>query len=296
MLSFFTIPKTFLGPWARHQRNAIRSWQAALPEAEVLLLGDDPGVAEASAELGVRHLPELARNEAGTPLVSSGFALAEREAVHDRLCYLNTDILLLGAFAEALRRAGEVLPKALMTGRRWDLDVEEELQWDTASRQALLARLLREGTVRTPAAMDYFVFPKGLLGALPPFAVGRPGWDNWLVYHARHRRLAVLDLSEAVLAVHQTHDYSHLRGGEAEYRNGLETRQNQEIAGGHRHFYSLQDATHRLTATGIRSLHPGLHARAVYRILMGLADRWPCLGPAVRRLKNGYKSLVKVPR
>jgi len=27
--------------------------------------------------------------------------------------------------------------------------------------------------------IDYFVYPKGIMGDIPPFAVGRPGWDIW---------------------------------------------------------------------------------------------------------------------
>ena len=44
------------------QANAIGSWIRLNASCEVILFGDDPGVAEAAARFGVRHEPQLARN------------------------------------------------------------------------------------------------------------------------------------------------------------------------------------------------------------------------------------------
>ena len=60
------------------QRNAIKSW-TLLPEVEVILLGEETGLAENARELGVKHIRNVARNESGTPLISSMFELGARE-------------------------------------------------------------------------------------------------------------------------------------------------------------------------------------------------------------------------
>jgi hypothetical protein len=53
MISIFSAPKPFIEPHiAVIQRNAIRSWKAI--GAEVILVGDDAGVAEAAADLSVK--------------------------------------------------------------------------------------------------------------------------------------------------------------------------------------------------------------------------------------------------
>jgi len=61
-LTLFTCPKAFTGLVGRIQRNALANWKALGPEAEILLMGDDPGVAEAAEEFGCRHVPDVARN------------------------------------------------------------------------------------------------------------------------------------------------------------------------------------------------------------------------------------------
>ena len=71
LLTIFTAPKPFTNPHiATIQRNAIRSW-LALPEVEVVLIGEEAGMAEVAVELGVRHIPDVKRNASGTPLMRS---------------------------------------------------------------------------------------------------------------------------------------------------------------------------------------------------------------------------------
>ena len=52
-LTIFACPKGFVGRAGEIQRNAIRSWVRLGPDVEVILLGDDEGVAEAAQELGM---------------------------------------------------------------------------------------------------------------------------------------------------------------------------------------------------------------------------------------------------
>jgi hypothetical protein len=45
--------------------------------------------------------------------------------------------------------------------------------------------------------------------------IGRVFWDQWLVWKAGSMGAAVVDASEAVMAIHQNHDYGyHAAGGE----------------------------------------------------------------------------------
>ncbi len=249
MLTLFTIPKPFRGAIADIQRNAIRSWLALAPRCDVLLLGDDEGVAEAAAELGVRHLGGIARNDRGTPLLDDAFAQADRAAREPLLCYVNADIVLLGDFLPAVRRIP--FRKFLMAGRRWDVDTPGP--WDIGGpdwEERLRRDLLERGRPHPPMGSDYFVFPRDAMGTLPPFAVGRPGWDNWLLYRARALRVPLVDASAVVTAVHQDHDYAHVRDGRGTLSEGAEGDRNIEIIGGRGgwdRIYVLADATHVLT-------------------------------------------------
>ncbi len=67
MLTLFAIPKAFRGHINTIQRNAIKSWTLLNPKPEIILLGDDEGTAEVAQEFGLIHIPEVDRNEYGTP-------------------------------------------------------------------------------------------------------------------------------------------------------------------------------------------------------------------------------------
>src|SRR5258708_10192086 len=98
MLTLFAIPKNFRGPIATIQRNAIASWTRLTPRPEIMLFGDEEGAAETARDLGLRHFPEVARNECGTPLLGDLFRQAEQHPSTPLLAYVNADIILTAAF------------------------------------------------------------------------------------------------------------------------------------------------------------------------------------------------------
>jgi hypothetical protein len=143
-LTLFTTPKPFTDPHiATIQRNAIQSWLHLGEDVEVLLIGDEAGSAEAAAALGVVHLPEVARSEQGTPLVSSIFALARQHSHSPLLCYVNADILLMPDLLTAARRVQAQAQDFLIIGRRWDLDVQEPLTFPPDWQQCLREKTLQ---------------------------------------------------------------------------------------------------------------------------------------------------------
>jgi len=248
MISFFTIPKPFTDAQTSvAQRNAIASWTHAMPEAEVIVFGDEPGIAEACAELCVRHVPFIERNDLGTPLLSFAFAEAEKTAVHRILCYVNSDIILTPHFEAAVRRIEE--PRFLLVGRRMNLDVDAPLDFSRDWVGEILQRADAEGRLEPPWGSDYFAFAKGSgFAGMPPFAVGRPGWDNWMIVHAQSLRIPIFDLTYACTAVHQNHGYAHVRHARGKQWEGLEGDRNRALAG--KRNGTVIDANYRLTTSG----------------------------------------------
>src|SRR5207247_9696761 len=61
LLTIFSIPKPFRGHIGTIQRNAIQSWLQLSPRCEVILYGNDPGVAEAAAAHVVKHTSHITR-------------------------------------------------------------------------------------------------------------------------------------------------------------------------------------------------------------------------------------------
>lgn len=253
-LTIFSAPKPFTNPHiALIQRNAIRSWKNLGEQVDVILLGDEPGLAEAAAELGVRHIREVKRTPAGTPLVSSMFDLARRSSTSPLLACVNADILLMPDMVQEALRAAGLARRFLIIGQRYDLDVREPLDFSAGWAERLRERALTQGKLHRATGSDYFVFPRGSFEDMPAFAIGRAGWDNWMIYAGRRSGWPVIDGTPSIMIVHQNHDYSHLPGGQPHYRHP-ETYENIRLAGGRRAIFELRDVSHRLAGGRIQSV------------------------------------------
>src|SRR3990172_530713 len=129
VITLFSAPKPFTDPHiAMIQRNAIKSW-TLLPDVEVILLGEETGLAEAARELGVKHIPHVARNSNGTPLIASMFRLAREHSTSPLLCIINADMILMPDFIDAARRSRILRDKFVLLSQRWDLDVTQPIEF-----------------------------------------------------------------------------------------------------------------------------------------------------------------------
>jgi len=268
MLTFFSTAKPFHGHTAVIQRNALQSWKLLHPEVEIILLGNDEGVAEICAELGLRHEPDIIANPSGTKRLDSIFGRAQQIASKDILCYANCDIVFTKDFRIALERLIEWRRPFLIVGRRWDTDVTAPIDFSRVDWEQELVELARsEGYQRFYHNIDYFVFPRGLYAEIPPLVIGRIGWDPWLVGKAHDAGAAVVDVSDRVCAIHQNHDYGYHPQGMRGVWSDEEARRNCELTRGVR-LMTIEDATYRLTSKGL------------------LRNRWRWLAPAKRRWRD----------
>ena len=227
------------------QRNAIKSW-TLLPDVEVILLGDEAGLAEAAQELGVLHISNVKRNANGTPLISSMFELARKNSNSDLLCIINADMILMPDFVEAAHRAAKLKNKFVLLSQRWDLDIAQPIEFTDGWQHRLSSMVHRQGSLHRPAGSDFFLFPKSCYTDIPHFTIGRAGWDNWMIYKGRKEKWTVIDCTPSVMIVHQNHDYSHLPGGKPHYEHP-DTNENIRLAGGEANIrYTILDATYQL--------------------------------------------------
>ncbi|MFH1184377.1 MAG: hypothetical protein V1755_04970 [Chloroflexota bacterium] len=246
LLTLFAAPKSFSDPQiARIQRNALASW-SRLAGVEILLMGEEDGIAEAAARVGARHLKGVLRNDRGTPLISSMIRLARRHAASELLCIINADIIVMQDLLEAAVAVKARAGRFVLLGRRWDIGLDDVLHFPEGWEDRLRYRVRGYGELHRPAGSDFFLFPRDCYAEVPDFAVGRAGWDNWMIYSARRQGWLVVDCTPSVMVVHQNHDYGHLPGGVPHY-SIPESDENIRLAGGDAPIrYTVLDATHHL--------------------------------------------------
>jgi hypothetical protein len=91
-----------------------------------------------------------------------------------------------------------------------------------------------------------------MFDGIPPFALGRWYWDNWLVYRARRIGGALIDASACVMAIHQNHDYRHIVDlgpkGESNNQSGIESFRNRLLVKSI--LMTLEDADWRVNESG----------------------------------------------
>jgi hypothetical protein len=249
-ITILAMPKPFHGHIGTIQRNAITSWTKLQPRPEIILFGREEGAAECAEELGLVHIPVVARNRHDTPLLEDIFANAERRASHDLFAYVNADIILPAEFTAGVEKVRQTFSKFLAIGRRTNLEVREPLEFGDGWEEKLKGRLGREGQLESHTSIDCFVFRRGTYEEVPPLAIGRVWFDQWCIKYARKKGLPVIDLTDFAFIVHQNHDYSHVAGGRQWVYGGVEADENLAQYGERPHTYTILSATHRMTKEG----------------------------------------------
>lgn len=246
LVAIFTAPKPFTNPHiALIQRNAILNWKSLGPEVEIWLVGNEEGVAETAAEFGVGYLPEVERNQSGTPRIDSIFNLVRKNSSAPVMTYVNADILLTDDFLATVRAVHEKFARYLVIGQRWDVTVTWPLEYSEGWDERLMEEVRTRGRRHKTTGSDYFIFPRKEFAEIPQFAVGRAGWDNWMIYSGRVQHIPVIDASQSITIIHQNHDYSHLADGKI-HRLQPESMENIQLMGGRFAVYSVLDANHQI--------------------------------------------------
>ncbi len=174
----------------------------------MVVFGSEDGAGEACRRLSLNHVPIVPIDEHGLPVLNYMFAVAQEFSDTEFVCYLNADIVVLPGLVEAARLAGEHFPGGFLgVCRRWDVDMDEPLDFQTDWREAIDRKMQENGELYTPCSSDLFLFKKPLRWTLPPFTAGRPRWDNWMLWAACEHDTPVVDLTDAVTLAHPRHGY-----------------------------------------------------------------------------------------
>jgi hypothetical protein len=246
LITIFTLPKPFIGHIDTIQRNAIQSWMALGSACKIILIGNEEGIEQIAQEFRLEHIPQVERNEFGTPLLNSAFKKAIDQASDPLLCYLNSDIILLPSFLDVIRMIQ--FEKFLAVGQRWNIDMPKSIDFSQRNwGQTIEKQVISEGILLGPHAIDCFIFrnySNDIKKQMPSFAVGRPGWDNWMIYFARSNNIPVIDVTRGTTIIHSNHDYNHVKIKRNDQWEGPEGDKNYFLAGEESKAFTIDDASY----------------------------------------------------
>jgi hypothetical protein len=209
---------------------AIQSWQAAVPHCQIILMGDPAGSREVVKELGITQCLSVLVNKYATPLVNSIFELSEKYAAQQWICNINSDIVLDVDVVNTIAELAD-FSYPFVIGQRWDID--QDAHPSTA-------------VLHPSCGIDYFLYRRNTIPVdqIPPFAVGKTAYDNWLVWAAiTNWGMSVIDATEDITALHVNHPHLEY-GDKSTMLNSEERQENLRLFAEHggQRFYNVDDA------------------------------------------------------
>jgi hypothetical protein len=271
MITFFTVPKPFKGDIAIIQENAIKSWLRLHSKCEVILYGDEEGVKEICEKYSLSHVPSIEKNEYGTPTLKFIFNNVQKISKNKILCYVNSDIILFSDVITTIKRIP--FQKFLLVGQRRDADISNIINYEDLAWESELRDYIMENQKPFHGGIDYFIFPKHTFSEIPPFAVGRAGWDNWMIYNSRKLNIPTIDATQSIMAVHQNHSYSHVPNRTGINYYGPESDNNVILSGGRRiYLWDLDDVNWTVTPSYL--IHKNITLRECFRFLILKSPRF----------------------
>lgn len=233
MITLFTTPKKFEGHFKTIQTNAIKSWTNIDPKMEIIIFDENKEAQIIAKRNQAIYITDIKKNEKGTPYLSYMFQQAQKISKYKICCYINCDIIITENFATTIKTIHERFKSNyLVIGSRYDLDWDKIIDFSNSEALIEFQKIAKENSKKhSVSGIDYFAFPKGFYKDMPDFLAGRVGFDNWLIWCARKKRAAVIDASEEIFAIHQNHDYSHLKGGRFDAFEGEEALYNKKYLG-----------------------------------------------------------------
>jgi hypothetical protein len=225
--AIFTAPKPIqAGP---SQVLALFSWTKLDPPPDAIYLAQAPDISDDEVAEWKSRIPQIqvlkfAVKSNTTLRLDLLFERASRELV-DAVAVVNSDIVLYNDFTEALSLLTEQFPRFFMIGSRYDTLKETAVpttsEIDSSWLENLRKSALLNGELHTFGGTDYYAWRpltgetatvSAIGGRIPPFSIGRPKADNWIIDRAIDLEVVdVVDSSAAVTAVHLKHEYHVVR-------------------------------------------------------------------------------------
>lgn len=206
-LSTYGLPTSALV--SRAERLALQSWVAS--STSVLALVDSSavcGVITGDFPV-VRCLPHRCGHPTlGTPSLSCLLLTGEAHSFTPFLLFTHEG-LVFGDVLPTLALVSGLTQHFIMVGRSFRVPGHRLSESRLSEVHDMLTFARLEGA--RCDGLDYFLYPRNcsLAGIMPPFLLGEPVWENWLLREAINHRIKVVDTSADVVTLHLDSTQAH---------------------------------------------------------------------------------------
>jgi len=182
-------------------------------------------------------LPSVGKNKFGMPLLRDMYVVAMDLCPDARTyTYLNGDII--GSYDGFVKTLNFLFPgyntlgRFLLVGRRTNVPWSESSSHDCSSSDFDFEAVAATGELFDPDAEDYFTVTKDTFDwrNMPPFVIGRPGYDNWLVQTAWFDpNINLVDGTATAQMIHQTDEAGAYSWGGGDGAHDNKQRQRNDV-------------------------------------------------------------------
>jgi Glycosyl-transferase for dystroglycan len=222
-LTMLCIPKSFTRESDRRTAaNAWLSWLALLRQIpfpnRLVVFSDEESVRATVLKIFVRttlvEFHSIATNDMGTPFLhdairKAAFLPHARYSHRHILFYSNNDIVFDSSMKDSVLKLATLTSPHGFLGIGLRCEITFRQSFKRTELQRVISRLQKECVMGPPYAIDFFIFNANLFIDMPPFLIGRGGFDQWMVHHALEKKAQVVDVTDASLALHLNHDMCH---------------------------------------------------------------------------------------
>lgn len=208
----------------------LQNWANLSPKIQVVVFTNSSDDKKLAKLFGAKTLPILRHGGGGAPVLKWMFQTVMKKYNTSKLFgYVNADIMFTNKLThtlEGILNIKDMSKPIFLVGRRVNVDVNILL--NATDLFSNLEKISKENGVLFGAnAEDYFItnaaFP---WEEIVDVVIGRLAYDNWIVGHVIcGMNIDVIDLTETVLAVHQTTkkggNYEGFKNKHAHYNNAL---------------------------------------------------------------------------
>jgi len=148
-------------------------------------------------------------NVHGTPVLGKMYTRVFEMYPHAKTyTFVNGDILFNNSFVEAADALYNMTTMGTLNRRFLAVGTRTNVDWTSEITPANFSSAFASGFLATPQSSDFFMVTRETFDwekEIPPFVIGRPSYDNWLMHYAQTlSEVELVDVTRAVPSLHMT--------------------------------------------------------------------------------------------